>query len=123
MGFEVETMKFEGPLDLMLHLIQEQKLDIFDLDMAVLADQYLSYLHKMESLQLEIESEYLVELSTLVEYKSKKLLPKKKDEEDEELRDIMNAACEKLKQWTEEEFRAFDFSPYPFEEQSGDMSR
>lgn len=85
MGFEVETMKFEGPLDLMLHLIQEQKLDIFDLDMAVLADQYLSYLHKMESLQLEIESEYLVELSTLVEYKSKKLLPKKKDEEDEEL--------------------------------------
>ena len=52
MAFEIETEKFEGPLDLMLHLIREQQLDIFDLDMAVLADQYLSYLHKMESLQL-----------------------------------------------------------------------
>ena len=80
MGFEVETLKFEGPLDLMLHLIREQQLDIFDLDMEVLTDQYIEYLHKMEALELEIESEYLVELTTLIEYKSKKLLPKKPDE-------------------------------------------
>lgn len=76
MGFEVETMKFEGPLDLMLHLIREQQLDIFDLDMNVLTDQYIAYLHQMEELKLEVESEYLVELAMLVEYKSKKLLPK-----------------------------------------------
>ena len=44
------------------------------------------------------------------------------DEEDEELRDIMNAACEKLKQWTEEEFKALDFSPYLFEEDEEDES-
>lgn len=80
MGFEVETLKFEGPLDLMLHLIHEQELDIFDLDMEVLTDQYIAYLHKMENMHLEIESEYLVELATLIEYKSKKLLPKKADE-------------------------------------------
>jgi len=60
----------------MLHLIREQELDIFDLDMEVLTDQYIKYLHEMEKLELEVESEYLVELATLIEYKSKKLLPK-----------------------------------------------
>ncbi len=80
MGFTVETTKFDGPLDLMLHLIKEQQLDIFDLDMEVLTDQYIKYLHEMEKLELEIESEYLVELATLIEYKSKKLLPKKSED-------------------------------------------
>ena len=83
MAFNLMTEKFEGPLDLMLHLIREQKLDIFDLDMEVLTDQYLAYLNKMEELHLEIESEYLLELAILIEYKSKKLLPK--DEKDEGL--------------------------------------
>ena len=54
-----KTEKFEGPLDLMLHLIREQQLDIFDLDMEVLTDQYIEYLHQMEVLELEVESEYL----------------------------------------------------------------
>ena len=45
MSFKVETLKFEGPLDLMLHLIREQELDIFDLNMEVLTDQYIAYLH------------------------------------------------------------------------------
>lgn len=76
MSFEANIEKFEGPLDLMLHLIREQELDIFDLDMNILTEQYLAYLTKMEDLHLEVESEYLVELATLVEYKSKKLLPK-----------------------------------------------
>ena len=66
MTFKVETTKFDGPLDLMLHLIKEQKLDIFDLDMEVLTDQYINYLQKMEKLKLEIESEYLVELAILI---------------------------------------------------------
>ena len=79
MSFTVETLKFEGPLDLMLHLIREQQLDIFDLDMSVLTDQYIAYLHAMEELHLEVESEYLVELATLIEYKSRKLLPKQDD--------------------------------------------
>ena len=84
MSFTVETTKFDGPLDLMLHLIKEQQLDIFDLDMEVLTDQYINYLQTMEKLELEIESEYLVELATLIEYKSKKLLPKKTEELEDE---------------------------------------
>lgn len=87
MAFEVEIAKFEGPLDLMLHLIHQQKLDIFDLDMLVLADQYIAYLKSQEDLHLEIESEYLVELASLIEYKSKKLLPSNKDEIDDEYDD------------------------------------
>ncbi len=84
MGFTVETMRFEGPLDLMLHLIHEKELDIFDLDMEVLTDQYIKYLHEMENLQLEVESEYLVELASLIEYKSKKLLPKPQEDLNDE---------------------------------------
>lgn len=96
MGFEVETLKFEGPLDLMLHLIHEQQLDIFDLDMEVLTDQYISYLHAMEDLHLEVESEYLVELATLIEYKSKKLLPKRNDELEDDYEDPKDRLVRRL---------------------------
>ena len=96
MGFEVETLKFEGPLDLMLHLIHDNKLDIFDLDMEVLTDQYIAYIHKLENLQLEVESEYLVMLTTLIEFKSKKLLPKKADEVDEDIEDPKDKLVRRL---------------------------
>lgn len=79
MSFTVEIEQFAGPLDLMLHLIKEKELDLFDLDIHVLTEQYLLYLEKMESLHLEVASEYLLELATLIEYKSKKLLPKQED--------------------------------------------
>ena len=96
MGFEVETLKFEGPLDLMLHLIHKQQLDIFDLDMAVLTEQYIDYLHAMEELHLEVESEYLVELATLIEYKSKKLLPRKEDELEDDYEDPKDKLVRRL---------------------------
>lgn len=76
MEFKVTIDQFEGPLDLMLHLIKENKLDLFDLDMNVLASQYIDYIQKMEEIHLEITSEYLEELASLVEYKSRKLLPR-----------------------------------------------
>ena len=76
MEFKVTIDQFEGPLDLMLHLIKENKLDLFDLDMNVLASQYIDYIQKMEEIHLEIASEYLEEMASLVEYKSRKLLPR-----------------------------------------------
>ena len=76
MEFKVTIDQVEGPLDLMLHLIKENKLDLFDLDMNVLASQYIDYIQKMEEIHLEIASEYLEELASLVEYKSRKLLPR-----------------------------------------------
>lgn len=78
MAFTITIDQFEGPLDLMLHLIKDNKLDLFDLNMDLLTDQYLQYLNAMESMHLEIASEYLAELSGLIEYKSKKLLPREK---------------------------------------------
>ena len=78
MAFTVTIDQFEVPLDLMLHLIKDNKLDLFELDMDLLTDQYLHYLNAMESMHLEIASEYLAELAGLIEYKSKKLLPLEK---------------------------------------------
>lgn len=95
MAFKVTTHSFEGPLDLMLHLIKENKLDLFDLDMDILTEQYLTYLNAMEAYHLEIASEYLSELAGLIEYKSKKLLPREKvlieEEFEEDQRDKLVA--------------------------------
>ena len=56
--FKVTIDTFDGPLDLMLHLIKEKQLDLMNLDMNVLTDQYIAYLNQMENLHLEIASEY-----------------------------------------------------------------
>lgn len=91
MAFEITIDQFEGPLDLMLHLIKENKLELFDLNMDMLTDQYLAYLNTMEAMHLEVASEYLAELAGLIEYKSKKLLPREKviieEEYEEDQRD------------------------------------
>lgn len=84
MKFTVTVDQFEGPLDLMLHLIKENKLDLFDLDMNVLTTQYIEFIHQMKDLHLEIASEYLSELASLIEYKSKKLLPREEVQVEEE---------------------------------------
>lgn len=84
MKFTVTINQFEGPLDLMLHLIKENKLDLFDLDMNVLTTQYIEFIHQMKDLHLEIASEYLSELASLIEYKSKKLLPREEVQVEEE---------------------------------------
>lgn len=67
---------FEGPLDLLLHLVRENKVPITDIPIAVITDQYLEYLRMMEELDLEIASEFLVMAATLLEIKSRMLLPK-----------------------------------------------
>ena len=79
MGFKVTIDQFDGPLDLMLHLIKEEQLDLFELDIVKLTDQYLNYIRAMQQLHLDVASEYMVELATLIEYKSRKLLPKNED--------------------------------------------
>ena len=82
--FKVTIEQFQGPLDLMLHLIKEKQLDLFDLDVNVLTDQYIAYLNAMSEMHLEVASEYLVELAELIEYKSRKLLPRDNSELEDE---------------------------------------
>lgn len=77
---------FEGPLDLLLHLIKQSKMEIFDIEISEITNKYLNYIEQMSEMNLDIASEYLVMASELIEIKSKKLLPVKEEnnEEDEE---------------------------------------
>ena len=84
MDYEVKIDAFEGPLDLLLHLIKESKVNIWDIEIVDITTQYLEYIQKMESLNLNIASEYLVMASELIEMKSKLLLPRNKEIEEEE---------------------------------------
>lgn len=71
----LELPNFEGPLDLLLHLIQSQKIDIYDIPIAQITSQYLEYLRQMQSLNLQIAGEYFMMSSTLLRIKSQYLLP------------------------------------------------
>lgn len=72
--YKLET--FEGPLDLLLHLIDKAEIDIHEISISEITDQYMDYLHSMQELELEITSEFLVMAATLLSIKSKQLLPK-----------------------------------------------
>ncbi|MHB9038420.1 MAG: segregation and condensation protein A [Armatimonadota bacterium] len=73
--YKVTLPVFEGPLDLLLHLIREHEIDIYDIPIAKVCEQYLAYLSLMESLDLEVAGEWLVMAATLLEIKSRMLLP------------------------------------------------
>ena len=75
---------FEGPLDLLLHLIKKSKMEIFDIEISEITKEYLNYIQEMTEMNLDIASEYLVMAAELIEMKSRKLLPNKKDEEETE---------------------------------------
>lgn len=82
MALSVKLQVFEGPLDLLLHLIEINKIDIYDIPISLITDQYLEYIHKMQEQNMEIMSEFLVMAATLLRIKSKMLLPAEpKDEE------------------------------------------
>lgn len=74
---------FEGPLDLLLHLIKKSKMEIFDIEISEITNQYIKYIEEMNELNLDIASEYLVMAAELIEMKSRKLLPNSNEEEDE----------------------------------------
>lgn len=80
MHYNVKIDAFEGPLDLLLHLINRLEIDIYDIPVAQITEQYLLYIHTMKELQLDVASEYLVMAATLLAIKSKMLLPKHEEE-------------------------------------------
>ncbi len=82
--YEINIPEFEGPLDLLLHLIKKDNISINDISIENITNQYLAYLNKMENLNLNIASEYLVMSAELIYIKSLSLLPKMENEEEEE---------------------------------------
>ncbi|MDR4948455.1 segregation/condensation protein A [Neobacillus cucumis] len=84
MPYQVKIDAFEGPLDLLLHLINRLEIDIYDIPVAEITEQYLLYIQTMNELQLDVASEFLVMAATLLAIKSKMLLPKHEEVLDEE---------------------------------------
>ena len=75
MSYEVKLDIFEGPLDLLLYLIRKNELDIYNIPMALITEQYLAHLEMMKALNLDLAGEYLVLAATLIHIKSRLLLP------------------------------------------------
>jgi len=84
MDYEVKLEIFEGPLDLLLHLIHKNEVDIFDIPIATITDQYLEYIEMMKALNINVVGDFLVVASTLVHIKSRMLLPEFQEEEEGE---------------------------------------
>ncbi len=82
--YQVRIENFEGPLDLLLHLIKKNEINIYDIPIAMIAQQYLSYIEAMKDLNLTVAGEFLVMAATLLQIKSKMLLPVEETAEDEE---------------------------------------
>lgn len=76
--YEIHLDNFDGPLDLLLHLIDKNKMDIYDIPIAVITEQYLAYLEEAREMDLEIASEFLLIAATLLNIKARMLLPKRK---------------------------------------------
>ena len=81
--YNIKLENFEGPLDLLCHLVDKNKMDIDKVNITQITDQYIEYINAMESMNLEITSEFIVMLSTLVYLKSKSLLPSQIENEEE----------------------------------------
>ncbi|MBI4633552.1 MAG: segregation/condensation protein A [Deltaproteobacteria bacterium] len=84
MAYEIKLDIFEGPLDLLLYLIRKNEIDIYNIPVALITEQYLEHMEKLRSLNLDLAGEYLVLAATLIHIKSKMLLPVPEEEEGEE---------------------------------------
>lgn len=83
MEYSIKIDEFEGPLDLLLHLVKESNINIYDINICEITNQYLDYIHKQEELNIDVDSSYLVMAASLMEIKSKSLLPSKKEVSEE----------------------------------------
>lgn len=84
MELTVKLDTFEGPLDLLLHLLEKNKVNIYDIPIVEITNQYMDYIHEMERQDLDVMSEFMVMAATLIDIKARMLLPKKAAEEAEE---------------------------------------
>ena len=84
MNYSIHLENFDGPLDLLLHLVKETKMDIYEINMAQIIENYLAYINSLQELNIDINSEFLVMAATLIHLKSKKLIGKQDEENSED---------------------------------------
>ena len=120
--YAIKIENFEGPLDLLCHLIDKNKMDIYDIKISEIADQYIDYLNQMEKMNLDITSEFLIMASTLLYIKSKNLLPNQKEDEEELTEEELLARIIEYKKYKEitkklkENFEFYAKRMYHFQE-------
>lgn len=110
MDYSVNLNMFQGPFDLLFHLIEKKEIDLYDIPISEITDQYLIYLDQMRQFNMNITSEFILMASTLIEIKSKMLLPQKEKNEDPRLElvnklleyKIFKEVTEKLKEYESE---------------------
>lgn len=109
MSLSVKLEAFEGPLDLLLHLIEKNKVDIYDIPIVEITNQYLEYIKAMEMADMNIMSEFLLMAATLVDIKCRMLLPAEEDEDGEEI-DPRAELVEKLLEYKMYKYMSFELS-------------
>ena len=115
MGIPVRLEVFEGPLDLLLDLIDKNKLDIYDIPIVLITEQYMEYMKAMQTRDMDVMSEFLVMAATLVRIKSKMLLPKEEDKEDEE--DPRQELVERLLEYKMYKYMSYELKDRQFDAQ------
>ena len=108
MAIQVKLEVFEGPLDLLLHLIEKNKVDIYDLPIVLITDQYLEYVAQMQKNDMDVMSEFLVMAATLLRIKSKMLLPKEESDEEEDEEDPRRELVERLLEYKMYKYASFE---------------
>ena len=111
MAIPVKINVFEGPLDLLLHLIEKNKIDIYDIPIVEITDQYMEYIHAMEREDLGTMSEFMVMAATLLDIKCKMLLPKEVNEEGEE-EDPREELVQKLLEYKMYKYMSYELKDY-----------
>ncbi len=117
MGISVKLQEFEGPLDLLLHLIEKNKVNIFDIPIVEITDQYMEYIRAMEEEDMGVMSEFLVMAATLLDIKSRMLLPPETDEEGEP-QDPRQELVERLL-----EYKLYKYMSYELRERQANAGR
>ncbi|MBO4395593.1 MAG: segregation/condensation protein A [Eubacterium sp.] len=108
MAIPVKLEVFEGPLDLLLHLIEKNKVDIYDIPIVLITNQYLDYVAGMQKRSMDVMSEFLVMAATLLRIKSKMLLPKEDSDEDEDEEDPRQELVERLLEYKMYKYASFE---------------
>ena len=96
MSYEVKIDAFQGPIDLLWHLLQKDELEIYDIKIAEITEQYLDYIATMQRLDLDVASEFLIMAARLMEIKAQTLLPSKDDDNEQEEEDPRQKLVERL---------------------------
>lgn len=110
MSLSVTLEKFEGPLDLLLHLIEKNKINIYDIPIVEITEQYMDYIRQMREQDMEVMSEFLVMAATLLNIKSKMLLPQEEPENTEEPVDPRQELVERLLQYKMYKYASLELS-------------